>query len=120
MALPSVRTLQTLLQSIELEPGISPTIMDHLKKKVAKLNEKDRLCALLFDEMALKRRLIFNPRTDKVNGFVDLGENQRRSSAIADHALVFMLQGLHKKNEATNSILLCERYSFSPKPGCSY
>ncbi|PZC70359.1 hypothetical protein B5X24_HaOG202343, partial [Helicoverpa armigera] len=71
--------------------------MDHLKKKVAKLNEKDRLCALLFDEMALKRRLIFNPRTEKVNGFVDLGDNQRRSSEIADHALVFMLQGLHKK-----------------------
>ncbi|CAG4956916.1 unnamed protein product [Colias eurytheme] len=97
MELPSIRTLQSLLQSIELEPGISQTIMDHLKKKTAKLNEKDRVCALLFDEIALKKRLIFNSRTDKVVGFVDLGENQYRSSEIADHALVFMLQGLHKK-----------------------
>lgn len=97
MALPSIRILQTLLQSIELEPGISQTIMNHLKKKAAKINGKDGVCALLFDEIALKKRLIFNSKTDKVEGFEDLGENQYRYSEIADHALVFMLQGLHKK-----------------------
>lgn len=97
MALPSIRTLQTLLQSIDFEPGISKTIIDHLKKKAAKLHPKDKLCALLFDEIALKKRLIFNPRTDKIEGFEDLGEGQNRTSEIANHALVFMLQGLHKK-----------------------
>lgn len=54
MTLPSVRTLHTLLQSIELEPGVGQTIMDHLKNEVAKLYEKDRLCALCFDEIALE------------------------------------------------------------------
>lgn len=97
IALPSKRTLQNLLQSIELEPGISQTIMDHLKKKAEQLNEKDKLCALLFDEIALKKRLIYNSRTDKVEGYVDLGETQNRSSEVANHALVFMIQGLHKK-----------------------
>ncbi|XP_063629718.1 uncharacterized protein LOC134801117 [Cydia splendana] len=61
------------------------------------MNDQDKICVILFDEMALKKRLILNTTTDKIDGFQDLGNEGGRSADIADHALVFMLQGVRKK-----------------------
>lgn len=51
----------------------------------------------IFDEIALKRRLFFNISTDKVEGYEDYGPEVERGSQLADHALVFMLQGIRAK-----------------------
>lgn len=97
LPMPSIRTLQTVLQNMKMEPGIDQTVIDYLKKKGEDLTEKEKICAILFDEMALKKRLIYSPCVDKVDGFEDLGHEGGRSERIADHALVFMLQGIYKK-----------------------
>ncbi|XP_063373946.1 uncharacterized protein LOC134661705 [Cydia amplana] len=78
-------------------PGIDISVMAHLKKKAEILTAQNKICVLLFDEIALKKRLIYNGATDEVDGFEDLGGQGERSEKIANHALVLMLQGIHKK-----------------------
>ncbi|XP_063832494.1 uncharacterized protein LOC135081658 isoform X2 [Ostrinia nubilalis] len=97
LPMPSIRTLQTVLQNMKMEPGIDPTTLTHLKKKVERLSDADKLCVILFDEISLKKRLIYNPSTDNIDGYEDLGDEGGRTAKIADHALVLMLQGIRKK-----------------------
>lgn len=80
-----------------MEPGIDLTILTHLGKKAKALSDKKKLCNLLFDEISLKKRLIYNPATDKIDGYEDLGKAGGQFTKIADHALVLMLQGNLKK-----------------------
>lgn len=44
----------------------------------------------------LKAQLIYNEANDLVEGFEDIGEFGR-ASEVANHALVFIIQGMRKK-----------------------
>ncbi|KAE8738860.1 hypothetical protein FOCC_FOCC015645, partial [Frankliniella occidentalis] len=70
--------------------------MKNFKKKVESLKARDRQCVLLFDEVFLRGRLFYSIRQNLVNGFENLGQ-RGRTNYVADHALVFMVQGLHVK-----------------------
>jgi hypothetical protein len=50
----------------------------------------------MFVEMPIRESLYINQKFDCIEGFEDLG-GRGRTSNIANHALVFMLRGLHKK-----------------------
>ncbi|KPI99019.1 Transposable element P transposase [Papilio xuthus] len=52
------------------------------------------ICILLFDEFVLDECLTYNPCMDKIDGYVDFGDEGGRSEEIADHVLVFMLQNI--------------------------
>lgn len=52
-ALPSVKTIMSLLRKVPFGPGINNHIIEHLKQIVDKLIPMDRYCVLMFDEMAL-------------------------------------------------------------------
>ncbi|CAG4953219.1 unnamed protein product [Parnassius apollo] len=82
-----------------MEPGINQVIIDHLKKKVEQLTEKEKYCALLFDEMTLECNVDYDPVAGLIDGFQDLGEYGGRSRDFADHALVFMLQSIYENIE---------------------
>lgn len=60
------------------------------------MNKLDKYCALLFDEMSISTNLKYNTSLDEVVGYVDLG-SLGRSHEYANHALVFMIQGLYKR-----------------------
>lgn len=94
--LPSKRTLQRTLQNCSLYPGFSKQFFDSLRIKMHKASEKAKDCVLIFDEMALKRKLIYNRERDCIEGFEDFGlfGNTQR---VADHVLVFMLRGISFK-----------------------
>lgn len=95
MPLPGYSTLQKLLTNMPFEPGIHPEMFLRLSRRVSKMKPLDRNCALLFDEIALSEQLVFNTSEDKVSGFVDLGPLGRKNEQ-ANHALIFMVNGLHK------------------------
>lgn len=97
MPLPSVKTLQNILKKMPMEPGINKSVLNQLNLMADKCNAKDKYCSLLFDEIALKKRLVYNSATDKVEGYVDHGGKDGRNAELADHALVFLLQGMRKK-----------------------
>ena len=60
------------------------------------MSEKDRYCCLLFDEMSIRENVWFNQKFDCFEGFEDLG-SRGRTYNIANHALLFMVLGLHRK-----------------------
>ncbi|EFN86480.1 THAP domain-containing protein 9, partial [Harpegnathos saltator] len=91
--MPSKKTLQRLLQKITIRPGICNIIITYLRKKVNTLNNKDRYCVLMWDEMALMPHIQYDSKYDVITGFEDWG--MRRSNKFADHALVFMIRELY-------------------------
>ena len=95
-ALPSKWTLQKSLQNTNILPGFNKAILDTLQIKIVSMDQKDRFVALVFDEMSLKSALVYNHGLDKIEGFEELGE-LGTSQFVADHALVFMVWGLHAK-----------------------
>ncbi|XP_052119674.1 uncharacterized protein LOC113204411 [Frankliniella occidentalis] len=96
LCLPSVSTLKLLLKEVDLQPGISEPFMKLLRKKVQAMKENDKHVVLLFDEIFLRGRLFLNSSKDIVDGFENFGQ-RGRTNLVADHALVFMVQGIHSK-----------------------
>lgn len=94
IALPSEQTLKNLLGKILLEPGIMYPCLTLLKDMARTLKPIDRKCVVLFDEMYLRGRLWYNVVKRLVSGFEDFGPDGR-THLIADHALMFMVQGLN-------------------------
>ena len=57
------------------------------------MQDIDRNCILIFDEMTIKKCLDFHPKRQIIEGFEDL-ESLGRNSAVGTQVLVFMLRGL--------------------------
>lgn len=95
-ALPSRKTLLTLLNKVPFNCGINQQIFKSLEKDVKKMEPIDRVCCLMFDEMSLQPSITYDVRQDEIVGFVKCG-NHYKTNALADHAMVFMVRGLHRK-----------------------
>ncbi|XP_046401577.1 uncharacterized protein LOC124167641 [Ischnura elegans] len=55
--LPSDRTLSRRLEGFKFYPGVQEEIFEFLRIKVDFMNEKERMCVLLMDEMAIEERV---------------------------------------------------------------
>ena len=90
--LPSADTLQKFVNTSigRLQPGFSEQLMRIVEMRVEELLPSDRQCALVFDEMSLKSQIVFDKHIDKILGYTD-------RNSLANHALVFMVRGLHAK-----------------------
>ena len=106
-SLPSRKTLTSMLNKIPFGTGINKHIFDHLKSSVSKMSAINRYCVLLFDEISLETGLQYNKRSDFIEGFVDFGGSDRRAQ-FADHALLFMVRGIHKKWKQPVCFTFCE------------
>jgi hypothetical protein len=60
------------------------------------MEEKDRCCCLIFDEMALNPNLQYDQKNDCIVGFDDVGYEKRPK--FADHATVFMKVASNQQN----------------------
>jgi hypothetical protein len=94
--LPSGCTLQSLLNTVPFRTGINTHVFYALRHSMQKMSEKDRYCCLFFDEMSIRDNVWINQKFDCVEGFEDIG-SQGRTCNIANHALFFMVHGLHRK-----------------------
>lgn len=94
MSLPSKSTLLLLLSSVPMNTGICNSIFEHLQKCARKMDQDDRICILMFDEMSLKQHLEYDRKSDLIFGFEDFGAE--RSNKYSNTALVFLLQGLRR------------------------
>ncbi|CAG9112952.1 unnamed protein product [Plutella xylostella] len=103
--LPKRTTLQNLLRSVPLTTGINEKNIVELRKRVKKLPKRHRICALLFDEMALAPGVTYDRNRDEIIGFNDDGK--KKEGVICDHALVFMVRGIIKKFKQPVSYTFC-------------
>lgn len=95
--LPSVSTLKKIMKDINIHAGFSEPILQGLKNKVDTMNETDKICSIVFDEMTLKENLFYNSQLDSIEGLQDLGMCAGRSKFAANQAAVFMVRGLASK-----------------------
>lgn len=56
-ALPSWKTLTSLMNKVCLKPGINTSIYRHSKRTSSKLKANEKYCTLMFDEMALHQEI---------------------------------------------------------------
>ena len=91
--MPSPRTLSVAMHNVNICPGISSNLMQLFNIKVKNMNEHEKLCALLVDEISLKKSLNYDPTNDQIEGLEDYG-GLGRTHRFADHALVVMIRGL--------------------------
>ncbi|XP_049268640.1 uncharacterized protein LOC119382012 isoform X2 [Rhipicephalus sanguineus] len=94
-SLPSRRSLRRWLANVKMTPGTIPGIISSIATNTQAWNERDRVCALIFHEIALKKNLYYDATRDIVQGFTDDGTH--RTSTIADRAMVVLLVGVSKK-----------------------
>lgn len=90
--LPSSKSLRNLLGKIKIGPGINNLIFKKISNTVADMNEDDRLCIIMFDEMSITPHIHYDANVDEMKGFATVG-NQKK---MADHALTFMVRGIKK------------------------
>lgn len=57
--------------------------------------EEDKVCVLLFDEMAIESSVHYHKKDSIIVGFKDFGDERRPK--FADHANVFMIRGVYKQ-----------------------
>lgn len=90
VALPSKRTLLTLLKKVPFQSGINPHIFKHIDDNLPP--GLDRCCALIFDEMDIKENVQYEAGHDRIVGFANFQDGH--NNLPANKALVFMLVGL--------------------------
>src|ERR1043165_6518466 len=79
---------------MQVRPGISDDLMLATSIRVDGLQPRDRVCALMVDEMAIKSSLSYDKQYDVVYGFEDYGDNFSRGNLIVKNTVVFMVRGL--------------------------
>jgi hypothetical protein len=91
-SMPSVRTLRRFVNNSvgEIQPGFNDNLFHVVGLRVKSLSVLDRQCALVFDEVSLKRQLVYDENVDRILGYSDDGQ-------LVTHALVFMVRGLNRK-----------------------
>jgi hypothetical protein len=98
--LPSTRTLKHLLSKIPFECGLIKPVIENLKLHVESMDELDRCCTLIFDEVSLCKGFHYETSKQRISGFEDLG-SLGRTDRYANHALVFMVRGIRKNYKQT-------------------
>lgn len=79
------------LSSVDAKPGLNKMMLDMLEKW-CKDETKYGWVTLMLDAMAIKKHVQYDPQTQTMNGFVDMGD-QLNKTDIAFEALVFMVIG---------------------------
>lgn len=76
-----------------VKPGIKPAVIENLKKLVAPLSKRERLCTLIFDEIEIKRELEYYKAEDVIEGFQEMGDG-KRYNILANKCRFFMLKSI--------------------------
>ena len=90
LPLPALRTLRRKLKALDYHPGILQDVFNMFPSKIATMNETDKYCVLVMDEMSIKPGYDFDMSTQQYIGGITLPGEQ----GMATHGLVFMLAGL--------------------------
>ncbi|KAM3605598.1 uncharacterized protein V6R79_001603 [Siganus canaliculatus] len=91
--LPHPSSLQRWLSSLDAKPGLNKMMLDMLERRRQEAEAKYGCVTLMLDAMAIKKHVQYDPQTQTMCGFVDMGDHLNQTD-IASEALVFMVVGL--------------------------
>ena len=90
--LPCPATIRSWAAAIDCEPGFLTNVINQLTNT---LDENQKDCALLLDEMSIKKEVLWDKKNKKFAGNTDYGSILvEEQDSIATNALVFMAVGL--------------------------
>ncbi|KAM4565008.1 THAP domain-containing protein 6-like [Fundulus diaphanus] len=72
--LPHPHTLQRWLTSIDAKPGLNKMMLDMLGRRCTVDHAQYGWVTLTLDAMAIKKHIQYNPQTQTMSGFVDMGD----------------------------------------------
>ena len=81
--LPNARTLRRWLETVECEPGFLKDVIENMSNRTHVANAY----SLVIDSMAIRKQLSLDNSTNKVQGHVTIGDQNK----LASEALVFLL-----------------------------
>lgn len=97
--LPSLSTLRAWYSESDMnaEPGIHLKCLEILGKESAQMkkNGKQLTCALMFDEITIRKHIQYCHSSKKILGLVSYG-NRSADPEIAKQVIVFMVSGLNR------------------------
>lgn len=84
---------------LNAEPGITSKSLEFLKKKAIekKLLKKEMVVAVSFDEMSIRKQIIWSRHKGIMDGYVTYGCDDKDDPFIAKESIVFMVSGLNAK-----------------------
>lgn len=94
--LPNIRSIRRDLEGIECDPGILYQVLEHCKQEIAAGN-RTADCVAIIDEMAICKKLLYDPGTKRVIGFTTIVDKDGKITSgktEAKSVLVFFLVGL--------------------------
>ncbi|QQP54169.1 Transposable element P transposase [Caligus rogercresseyi] len=92
--LPAVSTIQSWMSKLLVNEGFCPNLLRLLELRCRSLEEKDRVCNLIVDEISLRKAVDFDPILDQLVG---MRKNSRGNLIFPSSALVFLISGLKFK-----------------------
>lgn len=93
--LPHPSTIRSWMSSTHCEPGFLSEVLGFLKLEVQKCDWLQD-CCLIFDSMAIRKQLVWEPSKGKYFGNVDFDDGSENSD-LASEALVFLVVSLTKR-----------------------
>lgn len=98
--LPHPKTIAAWYQQSDIsgKAGLTEESLERLKKIVSEMNGKPLVCALIFDEMYIRKQIFWNNASKSYEGFINYGFDPGKESdesPKATQAIVFMLSGLN-------------------------
>ena len=111
--LPHERTLRDYRNHFKPSPGFVPENIDLLKSIVKDYTGTAKYIVLVFDEMKIKGRLVFDRYTGKLIGFTSLGDPELDFATfeelqLATHVLAFMIRGVQTTLKFTLAYFLTQ------------
>uniref|UniRef100_A0A9J7ZUA4 DNA transposase THAP9 n=1 Tax=Cyprinus carpio carpio TaxID=630221 RepID=A0A9J7ZUA4_CYPCA len=91
--LPHPHTIQRWLRSVDAKPGLNKMMLDMLERRCQGDQAKYGCVSLMLDAMSIRKHVQYNPHTQSMSGFVDMGDGNSETE-VATEALVFMVVGL--------------------------
>lgn len=91
--LPSKSSLHRWAPLKKLRPGFNPELLANLKNIISSMDDISKEAVILFDEVAIRKDLVYNPYLDEIEGLTDYGSGDR-TSGIGKYICVFMVRGL--------------------------
>ncbi|XP_055839315.1 transposable element P transposase [Episyrphus balteatus] len=75
-----------------LQPGFENTAFPVIKARVSEMTGREKNVIMVFDEVAIRRDLVYNSHQDIIDGLEDSGFE--RTSKVGKNVCVFMIRGL--------------------------
>ncbi len=72
------------MSSVDAKPGLNMMMLDMLKRRQEEDPAKYGCVTLMLDDMAIKKHIQYNPQTQNMSGFVDMGDGMNKTDVATE------------------------------------